>query len=262
MNDQKILIIEDNDELRAFIITCLENNYQVLQAENGSKGWEIAVTELPDLIVTDVIMPEMDGNVLCKNLKQDERTSHIPVIMLTAKVAVEQQLEGLESGADLYLTKPFSVLVLQTYIANLLKSKEVLRQHYSQKIFLEPSNVEVGTVDKKFMERLMQIIEDNLSDADFNVPDLSKEIGMSKAVLYKKFSALVKIPIGEFIKTIRLKKAAALLLNDSFNVSEVAWEVGFNDRKYFSKEFKKFFGKSPSEYVIDNGGKAQNSDFE
>lgn len=262
MSEQKILIIEDNDELRAFIATCLETSYKVLQADNGSKGWDIAVGELPELIVTDVMMPEMDGNEFCRNLKNDERTSHIPVIMLTAKVAVAQQIEGLESGADIYLTKPFSVVVLQTYIANLLKSKEILRQHYSQKIFLEPSNVEVGTVDKKFMERLMKIVEDNLSNSEFSIPDLSRELGMSKAVLYKKFSALVKIPIAEFIKTLRFKKAAMLLLNDGFNISEVAWEVGFNDRKYFSKEFKKFYGKSPSEYITDNGGKLKETDME
>ena len=249
MSSNRILIIEDNDELRDFTKSCLEEYYKVFEAANGSKGWDIAVTELPDLIITDVVMPEMDGVEFCRNLKSDERTSHIPVIMLTAKISVEQQLEGLESGADVYLTKPFSIEVLQSYIANLLKSKEILRQRYSQKIFLQPTNVEVGTVDKKFMERLMTIIEENLNKPDFNIPALSKEIGMSKAVLYKKFNALVKVPVAEFIKGIRLKKAALLLTHDKMNITEVAWEVGFNDRKYFSKEFKKFFGKTPSEYI-------------
>lgn len=243
-----ILIIEDIVEMRDFIKLCLEPTYKIYEAANGKEGWELAVTELPDLIVTDVSMPEMDGNEFCRNIKNDERTSHIPVIMLTAKVLVEHHLKGLQSGADIYLTKPFSVEVLQTYISNLLKTKEILRQHYSQKIFLQPSGVEIGTVDKKFMERLMAIVEEKLSEPEFNVPSLAKEIGMSKAVLYKKFSALVQIPIGEFIKSLRLKKAALLLANDKFNVTEVAWEVGFSDRKYFSKEFKKFFGKSPSEY--------------
>jgi DNA-binding response OmpR family regulator len=259
MNETRILIIEDTDEIREFLKTCLETDYSVLEAENGLKGWEIAVSELPDLIITDVIMPEMDGNEFCRNLKQDERTSHIPVIMLTAKITVEQQLEGLESGADIYLTKPFSIQVLQTYISNLLKSKEVLRQLYSQKIFLQPSGVEVGTVDKKFMERLMSVIEQNLSNSEFNVQDLAMEVGMSKAVLYKKFNALVKIPIGEFIKSMRLKKAALLLTNDKLNISEIAWEVGFSDRKYFSKEFKKFFGQTPSEYLVERGYKPPDS---
>jgi DNA-binding response OmpR family regulator len=256
MNESKILIIEDNDELRGFIKTCLETDYRILEAANGVAGWELAVTELPDLIVTDVMMPEMDGNEFCRNLKHDERTSHIPVIMLTAKVAVEQQIEGLESGADVYLTKPFSVQVLQSYISNLLKAKEILRQRYSQKIFLEPLDIEVGSVDKRFMERLMCIVEKNLDKTDFSVLVLSRELGMSKAVLYKKFSALVKVPIGEFIKSLRLKKAATLLIYDKMNVSEIAWEVGFSDRKYFSKEFKKFFGKTPSEYLAENERKS------
>jgi len=249
MKGYTILIIEDNEEIREFIKLCLIENYSVLEAANGLAGWEIAVTQLPALIITDVMMPEMDGNEFCRNLKNDQRTSHIPVIMLTAKVAVEQQLEGLESGADIYLTKPFAIPVLRSYVANLLKSKEILRQHYSQRIFLEPLNVEVGTVDKKFMERLMEVIEINLSNADFNIAVLSKEVGMSKAVLYKKFNALTKLPVGDFIKSMRLKKAAFLLTNDKFNVSEIAWEVGFNDRKYFSKEFKKKYGKSPSDFA-------------
>jgi CheY-like chemotaxis protein len=255
MSQVRILIIEDTPDVRAFIKTCLEEDYTILEAENGVKGWELAVNELPDLIITDVMMPQMDGNEFCRNLKQDERTSHIPVIMLTAKAAEDQLIEGLESGADIYLTKPFSIVVLQNYISNLLKLKTVLRQRYSQKIYLEPLDVEVGTVDKKFMERLMSIIEDNLGRPDFNVPFLSKELGMSKAVLYKKFNALVHIPIGEFIKNMRLKKAASLLVNDSMNISEIAWEVGFSDRKYFSKEFRKFFGKSPSEYLAEKEGK-------
>lgn len=250
MENTKILVIEDNDELREFIKICLMPHFTVLDAPNGKVGWELAVTEIPDLIVTDVIMPEMDGLALCRNLKQDERTSHIPVIMLTAKIAVEQQIEGLESGADLYLTKPFSVQVLQTYINNLLKSREAIRQRYSQKVFINPLEVEVGTVDKKFMERLMQAVNKHLSNPDFNITDLAREIGMSKSVLYKKFHALSEVPIGEFIKTLRLKKAAVLFAEDKLNVTEVTWEVGFNDRKYFSKEFKKYFGKSPTEYIV------------
>ncbi|RYY36064.1 MAG: response regulator transcription factor [Sphingobacteriaceae bacterium] len=251
MRGSKILIIEDNDEVREFIKMCLEGDYTVVEAHDGKEGWVTAAEILPDLIISDVMMPEIDGNEFCKLVKNDERTSHIPVIMLTAKVAVEQQLEGLESGADLYLTKPYNIQLLKTYISNLLKSKEALRQKYSQKIFLEPSMVEIGTVDKMFMEKLMNIIENNISDPDFHVSGLSEKIGMSKAVLYKKFYALAHTPIGEFIKSMRLKKAAILLTHDKFNISEVAWEVGFSDRKYFSKEFKRFFGKSPSEYLSD-----------
>ena len=195
----------------------------------------------------------MDGNELCRRLKTDERTSHIPVIMLTAKAAVEQQIEGIECGADVYLTKPFNIQVLQSYARSILRSKELIRQRYSQKVLMEPSSVEIGTVDKKFMERLMKVIEEKLGASEFSISDLAKEIGMSKPVLYKKVSALIHMPIGEFVKSLRLKKAALLLEHDKFNITEVAWAVGFNDRKYFSKEFKKYFGKSPSEYMESLG---------
>jgi len=244
-----ILIIEDNAEVRNFLRLCLNTDYTVLEAPDGKAGWDIAVDELPGLIITDVMMPEMNGNEFCHQLKNDARTSHIPVIMLTAQTSIDQQLEGLESGADVYLTKPFSVKVLQSYVKNLLRLKESQRQHFSQKIFLEPTQTEVGTVDKNFMERLMQVIEANMNNPEFHVSALAREVGMSTAVLYKKFNALTQTPIGEFIKSLRLKKAALLLRNDKFNIAEVAWEVGFNDRKYFSKEFKKFFGQTPSEYI-------------
>lgn len=244
-----ILIIEDNAEVRDFIRICLQTDHTVSEAANGREGWDCAVSDLPDLIITDVMMPEMNGNEFCQRLKNDVRTSHIPVIMLTAKTSIDQQLEGLESGADVYLTKPFSVKVLQSYVKNLLRLKESQRQHFSQKIFLEPTQTEIGTVDKKFMERLMEVIEANLNNPEFHVSALAREVGMSTAVLYKKFNALTQMPIGEFIKSLRLKKAALLLRNDKLNIAEVAWEVGFNDRKYFSKEFKKFFGQTPSEYI-------------
>ena len=244
---KKMLIVEDNAEVRDFLNLCLEGEFDVAQAENGKFGLEMAFEDIPDLIITDVAMPEMDGNEFCRIIKNDERTSHIPVIMLTAKTEVEQQIEGLESGADIYLTKPFSIKVLQSYIKNLLNAKETLRKFFSQKILIEPLDIEVGSVDKKFMERLMDIINNNLNNPDFHINDLSKQIGMSTAVLYKKFNALVQMPVAEFIKTLRLKKASKLLKDKSLNISEVAWEVGFNDRKYFSKEFKKFFGYNPSE---------------
>ena len=248
MSRNKLLIVEDNSEVRDFLRLCLETDYDIDEAVDGKSGLELAFEMIPDLIVTDVSMPVMDGNEFCRMIKNDEKTCHIPVIMLTAQSDVDQQVEGLESGADIYLTKPFSVKVLQSYIRNLLASRETMRQYFSQKLMLEPLGVEIGTVNKRFMERLMTIINTNIGNADFHINDLSKEIGMSTAVLYKKFNALTQTPIAEFIKSLRLKKAAQLLRNKELNVSEVAWEVGFNDRKYFSKEFKKFFGSAPTEY--------------
>lgn len=252
MDKKEILVVEDNAEVREFLMMCLEEEYKVVQAENGQAGLELAFEQIPDLIITDVAMPVMDGYQFCSTIKTDERTSHIPVIMLTAKTEVDQQVEGLERGADLYLTKPFSIKVLQSYIKNLLTAKETLRKYFSQKVLIEPLDIEIGSVDKNFMERLMTIINNNISNPDFHTHDLSRMIGMSTAVLYKKFNALTQMPVAEFIKSFRLKKAAMLLKDKSLNISEVAWQVGFSDRKYFSKEFKKFFGYNPSEQSDTN----------
>lgn len=251
MNGNKLLIVEDNSEVRNFLRLCLEAIYDIEESEDGKEGLENAFENVPDLIITDVSMPVMDGNEFCRRIKGDERTSHIPVIMLTARTNADQQVEGLENGADIYLTKPFSVKVLQSYIKNLLATRETMRQYFTHKLLLEPVGVGIGTVNVRFMERLMTVINANLGNPDFHINDLSKEIGMSTAVLYKKFNALTQTPIAEFIKSLRLKKAALLLKNRELNVSEVAWEVGFNDRKYFSKEFKKFFGSAPTEYNPD-----------
>ncbi|MDH7461693.1 response regulator [Chitinophagaceae bacterium 26-R-25] len=251
MKNNKILIVEDNVELREFIKICLSPSNEFLEACNGRQGWEVAITEMPDLVITDVMMQEMDGNQLCRKLKKDERTAHLPVIILTANTSFDQQLEGLECGADVYLTKPFSVPVLQSYIGNLLKSYQMLRERHENRISCDQIEVkiEVGTVDKKFMDTLTNVISENLSNAEFSISELTKEVGMSKTALYRKFSTLSHMSIGEFIKVLRLRKAALLLSRSELNVTNVAWEVGFNDRRYFSREFKKFFGNSPLEYT-------------
>lgn len=254
MNRKKILVVEDNDEVKEFLALCLEDEYDISLATDGAEGLQRAVEDIPDLIITDVAMPVMDGTEFCRQTKTDERTSHIPVIMLTAKAAPDEQVSGIESGADVYLTKPFSIKVLLSYVKNLIRAKDQLRQYYTQKFLLEPLDVTLGDVDKRFMERLMTVIHKNLGAPDFHVNDLAKAVNMSTAVLYKKFNALSQIPIAEFIKNLRLQKAASLLQeNQPLNISEIAWAVGFSDRKYFSKEFKKRFGNTPSEYA----GRAQ-----
>ncbi|OJU24994.1 MAG: DNA-binding response regulator [Sphingobacteriales bacterium 41-5] len=250
MGRSTILIVEDNDELKSFLSLCLEGDYELFLAADGAEGLQKAFENIPELIITDVAMPLMDGHEFCRIVKNDERTSHIPVIMLTAKVELEEQVTGIESGADLYLTKPFSIKLLQSYIKNLLKTKEQIRHYYTQKVLLEPLDVDLGNVDRKFMERLMNIINANLGNADFHIHDLARAMNMSTAVLYKKFNALSQVSIGEFIKSLRLKRAAFLLIEPgALNISEIAWAVGFSDRKYFSKEFKKAFGCTPSAYV-------------
>lgn len=246
---QHILVVEDNDELREFIIQSLQANYIVIGCKNGLEGWEYAVENIPDLIISDVTMPVMDGNELCKKIKGEERTNHIPVLMLTAMASHLHQVEGLEAGADVYITKPFSLQVLELNIRNLLFSKEALRAKYNRQLLLTPTKVEGDSPEDKFLAKLMHLIEENMEDAEFNVSVLVAEIGMSQTVLYKKIKALTDLSITDFIKSIRLKRAAQLLQDGHLNISEVAYSVGFNDRKYFSKEFKKQFGKSPSDYM-------------
>jgi ligand-binding sensor domain-containing protein/signal transduction histidine kinase/DNA-binding response OmpR family regulator len=243
-----VQIVEDNDELRGFIVQSLQNTYHLIESVNGLQGWEAAIENVPDIIVSDVTMPELDGLELCLRLKQEERTNHIPVIMLTAMASHLHQVSGLEAGADVYITKPFSIQVLELSIRNLLQGREDLKRKYMQQIMLHPRKLDLVSPDEKFLNKLMQLVEDKMEDPDFNVGSLVADIGMSQTVLYKKIKALTGLSITDFIKSQRLKQAAQLLADHKLNISEVAYSVGFNDRKYFSKEFRKQFGVAPSDY--------------
>ncbi|HEY8898430.1 MAG TPA: hybrid sensor histidine kinase/response regulator transcription factor, partial [Niastella sp.] len=254
-----ILLAEDNVELRQLIKETFVQQYHILECPNGLQAWETAIVEIPDLIISDVMMPEMDGFTLCEKLKTDQRTSHIPVILLTAKSTQSDQVSGLETGADLYLTKPFSTRILELNVRNLLASREKLRQRFSSQIVAPTlpdgqtgesftENVS-GTVDAAFLQKVLTIIEEHIDNPDFGVEMLSRKTAMSAPVLYKKIKAVTDMSVNEFVKSIRLKKAAQLLLKKQMTVYEVAYAVGYSDRKYFSREFKKQFGKTPSEYA-------------
>ncbi|KAF2330663.1 hybrid sensor histidine kinase/response regulator transcription factor [Flavobacterium daemonense] len=249
-----ILIVEDNDEVRDFIKQSLEANYHVYESENGLEGWKTAIQIIPDLIISDVMMPIMDGLELCRKIKTDLRTSHIPVIMLTAKSAPIHQIEGLKHGADAYVTKPFSDQMLQLNIQNLLSLKTALQKKYSEQILKLPiiTNTE-SSQDEIFLQKLQQIIEDNIGNANLDLGFITTEIGISKSVLYKKFSALTDLSLNEFIKNQRLKHAVELFQNGETSTMTVALQVGFNDVKYFSREFKKVYGITPSEYIKNKG---------
>ena len=245
---QTILVVEDNDELRAFIIESLQPYYNVTGSTNGAEGLAYALENIPEIIISDVTMPVMGGYEFCEKIKTEERTSHIPVIMLTAMASDVHQVSGLQSGADMYITKPFNLQVLELSIRNLLLSRESMKARYSRQVMLMPRNLEIESPDEKFLDKLMQITEDRMENSDFNVAGLVAEMAMSQTVLYKKIKALTDLTITDFIKSIRLKRAAQLLQEGSLNISDIAYSVGFNDRKYFSKEFKKQFGKNPSDY--------------
>jgi signal transduction histidine kinase/DNA-binding NarL/FixJ family response regulator/streptogramin lyase len=247
-----ILIVEDNPDLREMIKENLQDNYFVLEAENGLKGLKLAEETIPDLIISDIMMPEMDGIEFCAKVKSDERTSHIPVILLTAKADVENKIEGLETGADDYLTKPFDFTELKTRINNLILQRKKLRKRFGRSITLEPKEIAITSTDEIFLSRLMKFIEERIDDPDLNVQNLSDSMGMSRIQLYRKIKALTDMSVSEFVRSIRLKRSLALLDSKSGNISEVAYDVGFNNPAYFSECFKKQFGKLPSEYINES----------
>ncbi|RZK60426.1 MAG: hybrid sensor histidine kinase/response regulator [Pedobacter sp.] len=245
----KIMLAEDNDELREFISDSLRDSYQVIEFANGEKAWASLAQELPDLIISDIMMPGIDGLEFCKRVKLNEATNHIPFILLTAKASVENQMDGLSIGADVYISKPFNFMILAQNIKNLIRAQEILREKFTQRIVLEPTNMVITTPEEKFIHKLMEIIDKRLDDSLFDVNALVSEIGMSRTVLYKKVQTLTNFPVADLIKQMRLKRAATLLKTTSFNISEITFMVGLNDRKHFSKEFKKQYDLTPSEYV-------------
>ncbi len=245
-----VLLVEDNDDLRALVSEALGWKYDIIQAAGGEEGWQIIAEQLPDLVVSDVMMSGMDGLELCARIKSDLRTSHIPVILLTAKTALPHQLQGLESGAEAYLNKPLSMKVLELNIASLLRSRKAMQVRYSRHISLRDAVIDTGSSkEDEFLNLITRFVEDNIASKEIGVPELCRHVGMSKSVLYKKLRALTNLTINDFIKLVRFKVAARLLKNNRLPVQEVALSVGYEDRKYFSREFKKHFGKTPSEYI-------------
>jgi len=220
----------------------------VLEAENGKTGWQKALGEHPDLVVADISMPEMNGIELCKKIKRDQRTSHIPVILLTALAGEEQQIKGLETGANDYMTKPFNFEILLSRVKNILDEQSRLRKTYQKQVDVQPADITVASPDEQFIYHAMEILEKNISNPDFSVEDMSRALFMSRVTLYKKLLALTgKTPV-EFIRSFRLKRAAQLLEKSQLTIAEVAYEVGFNSPKSFSKYFKTEFNLSPSSY--------------
>jgi signal transduction histidine kinase/ligand-binding sensor domain-containing protein/AraC-like DNA-binding protein len=246
---KSLLIIEDNNDLLHYLADRFSSKYHVFVANNGSKGLQLAIDKNPDIIITDIMMPEMDGLTLCKKLKNDLRTSHIPIIILTAKTTEESNLESLEAGADVFIQKPFNIEVLKAQVKSLLESREKLRLSISKNVILQPKEIVATSLDERFMMKLMEVIENNIANPDFGIKNLTDEMNMSHSVIFRKVKALTGSNVIEFIRSVRLKKAAQLLQKQKLPVSEVSIMVGFNDAKYFSKCFIKEFGVTPREYA-------------
>lgn len=246
--EKTILLVEDNHDFRFYLRDNLQHHYRVIEAENGRKALEILKEELPDLVVSDVMMPEIDGLKLCETIKNTAEYSHLPVILLTAKATTSDKIEGYNLGADEYITKPFSFEILVSRIGYLLKLRNQFIKKYQKDLTIETKEQSISSLDKKLLERTRNIVETNLTDTNFNVEMLSTMVGLSRVHLYKKLMALTGRPPVEFIRLIRLKKATDLLKNSELNISEIAYDTGFNDPRYFTKLFKREFGISPSQF--------------
>lgn len=244
-----ILLVEDNADMRHFIGKSFIGMYKVIVAVDGEDGLKKATIDSPDLIITDLMMPKLDGIELCIKLKTNVHTSHIPVIMLTAKAGLDNKIEGLETGADDYLTKPFDGKELLVRAKNLIEQRKKLRELYSNKeIQVDPKKITITSIDQKFLGRVLDLLEDNFSDADFGVPQMQGAMAMSKTQLHRKLKALTNEAPGELLRNFRLKRAAQLLLRKADNVTQIAYSVGFNNLSYFAKCFKELYGVAPSSF--------------
>lgn len=260
-NKDIMLIVEDNSELRQFLRTIFSTDYHVVEAANGEEGKEKAFKYVPDIIISDVMMPVKDGFQMMQELRGDITTSHIPLILLTAKTAIESKLEGLEYGADDYITKPFSATYLKARVKNILQRKLKIQQAYREKLLdsgvksekettedNEPQVPEMSPSDKRFMDKLMELMESRIDNSDLVVDDLVKEMAVSRSVFFKKLKTLTGLAPVEFIKEVRINKAIKLIESGEYSITQVAYMVGINDPRYFSKCFKQKIGMTPSEY--------------
>ena len=244
-----VLLIEDNAELRAFVKACMVRQWQVVEASNGEEGVEKALELLPDLVISDIMMPRKDGYAVCNELKTNELTSHIPVILLTARSTTDARIKGLRTGADDYLTKPFNSEELLARMENLVETRRRLRQHYNQSP-LPDAAMEMKFLtapDREFLRRFTLIVEQHLPDETMGVEDLAQKMFLSRVQLHRKLKAITDRNVTDFVRDYRLERAMAMLKNREGMVYEVASKVGFGSEKYFSRAFKERFGMPPSQ---------------
>ncbi len=257
-NAPLVLIVEDNDDVATYIASCLDSTYRIMMAVNGRQGIDLALEHIPDLIVSDVMMPEKDGYEVCNFLKNDERTNHIPIILLTAKADEASKLQGLSGGADAYLFKPFNPEELQIRVSRLLALRKKLQVRYlqmaglSSKYLEEKESSNVEATDEIFIKKVRDIIEANMDNNQFSVPDLMSELGMSRTQLHRKITSMTGHSAAHFVRLVRLAKAKQLMKNDTLSISEISYRTGFTTPDYFSRVFKKETGMTPREYRENN----------
>jgi signal transduction histidine kinase/AraC-like DNA-binding protein len=243
----RILLVDDNADMLYYLRDGLKEHFAIIEAADGEKGLEQAVTEIPDVIVSDLMMPKLDGKSLCQKLKLDERTSHIPLILLTAKADLASKIEGFQVGVDDYIPKPFHIEELNARIKNLIESRKKLQEKFTRQIAMRPKELRAESLEEKFIHKVVSIIETNISDPSFGVDFLAREAAMSNVQLYRKLKAITGTTPNDLIRNIRLERASSLLRQRAGNVADIAYQVGFNNLSYFSKCFREKFGLTPSE---------------
>ncbi len=247
-----ILVVEDDADMLNFLTKTLNEKYRVIGASNGKKAVKLILNYSPNLVITDVMMPEMDGRELCQYIKTNIETCHIPIILLSAQAGNDDIITGYEQGADRYISKPFDVEVLLAQVNQLLTTRKQLIDLYSKKILLKPREITITSMDEKFLTRIMNIIEDNLADSEFDITKMVDKMNMSHSSVLKKIKALTGVSLVEFVRRHRLNKAAMIFQQEKLPITEVAYMTGFSDPKYFSKCFSKQFGKTPTEYIEEH----------
>lgn len=251
-NGPKVLIVEDNDEVRDYMVNLLVDHYQVLEAEDGLAGFHAAIEHVPDLVLSDVMMPKLDGYELCQRIKNHDRISHIPVILITAKDRDQDYLMGTRKGADAYLTKPFDPALLLEKVKQVIAQRAALKAKYQKKVNLDPLNKEITPADEAMIKAVISVIEKNIKNPSLDADFVAREMGMSSSTFYRKMKGVVAQSPGEFIKSIRLKKAASYLAETNLTVSEIVENVGYADTRNFRKSFEAVYGTTPSDYRKTN----------
>jgi signal transduction histidine kinase/DNA-binding response OmpR family regulator/Tfp pilus assembly protein PilF len=247
-----LLVVEDNEDIRNYIKTAMKDSYDVVEASDGKEGLQKAIKIIPDLIISDLMMPKMTGVELCNTIKSDERTSHVPFILLTAKADSSSKIEGLKTGADDYIVKPFDVNELMVRGENLIEQRKKLRQLFGRVMTLQPADISLTSSDEIFLKKAFDFVESNISNSDLSVEELQLALGMSRSQLHRKLKALTDCSASEFVRIQRLKRAAQFLESNSMNISEAAYASGFNNLSYFTKCFKEQFEVSPSQYALNS----------
>lgn len=242
-----VLVVEDHEDVRLVLRTEMEEDFAVIEARDGAEGLALAVAHTPDLVLTDILMPVMDGIELCRRLKTDVRTSHIPVVMLTARTAEEHELEGLETGADDYITKPFSVPILKVRIRRLTTARRRLGERLSLDALVPTAESAITPLDEGFLNQAIRLVARHLADPDFGVDELARGLGLGRNTLYRKLTALLSLTPGEFVRSLRLNRARQLLEETSRSISDIAYAVGFPEPANFTRCFKNQFGVTPSQ---------------